>query len=113
MGTRLAQVVTNAWLRRFINLECFVLSGMPASDTITAEMAFMFMERNKAGSSIDYPMGGSAAIVDALVRGIEKNGGRVMLRAHVQDIVVEGGRASGVRLKPRGSRGPQDEVRPA
>ena len=39
-----------------------------AADTIAAEMAFMFMERNAGRSSIDYPMGGSASIVAALVR---------------------------------------------
>lgn len=46
------QVVTNPWLRAFIDLECFVLSGMTAKDTIAAEMAFMFMERNSGKSSI-------------------------------------------------------------
>lgn len=96
-----SQVVTDPWLRNFIDLECFVLSGMPAKDTICAEMAFMFMERNKPDSSIDYPLGGSAALVDALVRGIEKNGGRVMLRTPVDTVVMEGGRAAGVRLKAK------------
>lgn len=93
------QVVTDPWLRRFIDLECFVLSGMLAKDTITAEMAFMFQERNKPGSTIDYPMGGSAALVDALVRGITKQGGRVMLRSPVEEVVMEQGRAVGVRLQ--------------
>lgn len=63
------QVVTDPWLRRFLDLECYVLSGMTARDTICAEMAFMFGERNGGGSTIDYPLGGSAAIVDALIRG--------------------------------------------
>lgn len=94
------------WLRNFIDLECYVLSGMLAKDTICAEMAFMFMERNKPGSTIDYPMGGSAAIVDALVRGITKNGGQVLLRTHVEQIVMEQGRAVGVSLKSHnGSQG--------
>lgn len=101
-------MVTDPWLRNFIDLECFVLSGMPAKDTICAEMAFMFMERNKPDSTIDYPLGGSAALVAALVRGIEKNGGRVMLRAPVDTVVMEGGRAAGVRLKSTSG----DEVRP-
>jgi phytoene dehydrogenase-like protein len=35
----------------------------------TAEMAYMFLERNSGHSTIDYPLGGSRAIVDALVRG--------------------------------------------
>eukprot|EP00884_Botryococcus_braunii_P008504 jgi/Botrbrau1/17655/Bobra.0166s0083.1 len=69
------KVVTNKWLRDFIDLECFVLSGMLAKDTITAEMAFMFMERNSGTSTIDYPLGGSRAIVDALVRGLQRYGG--------------------------------------
>ncbi len=63
---------------------------MLAKDTICAEMAFMLMERNRAGSTIDYPLQGSRGIVDALIRGIEKNGGRIMLRARVDDVIVEG-----------------------
>ncbi len=84
------RVVTNPWLRKFLDLECFVLSGMLAKDTICAEMAFMFMERNSGRSSIDYPLGGSKAIVDALLRGIAKHGGRVELRAHVDQVLMQG-----------------------
>jgi phytoene dehydrogenase-like protein len=51
-------------------------------------MAFMFAERNAGRSAIDYPMGGSKAIIDALIRGFRRNGGRVMLRAHVEVRVV-------------------------
>ena len=65
-------------------------SGMLAKDTICAEMAFMFMERNRAGSTIDYPLGGSGAIVAALLRGLERHGGRLLLRARVRDILLEG-----------------------
>lgn len=36
--------------------------------------------------------------------GIQKHGGRVLLRSHVEEVVVEGGRAAGVRL--RGGRAP-------
>lgn len=43
--------------------------------------------------------------VDALVRGIKKHGGRVILSSHVDQVVMEGGRAAGVKLRPRpGSR---------
>ncbi|EFJ44494.1 hypothetical protein VOLCADRAFT_64714 [Volvox carteri f. nagariensis] len=92
--------VSHPWLRSFIDLECFVLSGMTARDTLCAEMAFMFSERNAGRSAIDYPMGGSKAIIDALVRGVEKYGGRLLLRSHVDEILIEGGRAAGVRLRP-------------
>jgi phytoene dehydrogenase-like protein len=65
-------------------------SGMKAKDTITAEMAFMFGERNDGESTIDYPMEGSKAIVEALLRGIKKFGGQVLLSSPVEEIVVEG-----------------------
>jgi hypothetical protein len=48
-------------------------------------------------------LGGSEAIISSLVRGLEKHGGRLLLRAHVDQVVMEGGRAAGVALRPRGS----------
>lgn len=46
-------------------------------------------------------MGGSESIINALIRGLEKNGGRLVLRSHVDQIVMENGRAVGVALRPR------------
>ena len=83
----------------------FVSSGMKAKDTIAAEMAFMFGERNEGKSSIDYPLEGSKSIVDALVRGIKKHGGKVQLRAPVEEIVVEG--SSALPLQSAQSSGSQ------
>ncbi|KAG2487619.1 hypothetical protein HYH03_013758 [Edaphochlamys debaryana] len=97
--------VTHPWLRAFLDLECFVLSGMTARDTLCAEMAFMFAERNLGRSAIDYPMGGSRAIIDALIRGLTKYGGKIQLRSHVDHVLMEGGRAAGVVLRPASSRG--------
>lgn len=96
------QHVSDPWLRKWLDLECYVLSGMLAGDTICAEMAFMFQERHSSTTSIDYPLGGGGAIVDALVRGIKKNGGDIMLSTHVDRVVGDGvgggssGRATGV-----------------
>jgi hypothetical protein len=42
--------------RALIDLECFVLSGMTAKDTLCAEMAFMFEERGRGKGRIDYPV---------------------------------------------------------
>ena len=94
--------VTNPFLKRLLDLECFVLSGMDAASTLALEMAFMFSERGRPDAVLDYPVGGSGAIVDALVRGIEKNGGVVHCNSHVEEILVEGGRAVGVRVRGRG-----------
>ena len=52
---------------------------------------------------MEFPVGGSGAIVEALLRGLAKHGGRLELRAHVAEVLVEGQsdrrRAAGVRLR--------------
>ena len=96
--------VTDPFLTAWLDLECFVLSGMRARDTIAAEMAFMFAERHKqrppSTPAFDYPLGGSSALIDALVRGSTKNGGRLILNTAVDSVCVEGGRAVGVAASP-------------
>lgn len=59
----------------------------------------MFAEWYKPNCSLEYPLHGSGAVVDALVRGLQKFGGRISLRSHVENIVVEDGRAIGVKLR--------------
>ncbi|PSN17638.1 carotene isomerase [filamentous cyanobacterium CCP5] len=90
--------VSDPFIRNWLDLLCFLLSGLPASGTSAAEMAFMFAEWYKPGVCLDYPIGGSAALVAALERGLKSHGGDLRLRAHVDQILVEGGRAVGVRL---------------
>lgn len=97
VGDLMDQTVHDPWVRRLIDLECFLLSGLKAHGTIAPEVAFMFGERSH--SVIDYPIGGSGAIVQALVRGLEKWGGTLRLNAHVEQIVLHQGRATGVRLR--------------
>lgn len=97
MGDFVDETVRDPWLRRLIDLECFLLSGMKAHQTVAPEMAFMFGER--AESVIDYPMGGSGAIVDALVRGIKRWGGQLRLGTHVDKIWVDANQVQGVVLK--------------
>ncbi len=87
----------NPWLKRLLDLECFLLSGLKCEETVAPEMAFMFGER--AESVIDYPVGGSGAIVDALVRGLKRWGGELRLGTPVDKILVENGAARGVVLK--------------
>lgn len=89
---------TASFSQRWLDLLCFCLSGLPADGTITAEMAMMMGEFYDDGAIMDCPIGGSKAIVDALVRGVEKNGGRVFLNSPVAEIKVENGVATGIRL---------------
>ncbi|MEL6261653.1 MAG: NAD(P)/FAD-dependent oxidoreductase [Cyanobacteria bacterium J06626_6] len=97
MGEVMADTVQNPWLKRLLDLECFLLSGMMCSETVAPEMAFMFGER--ANSVIDYPVGGSGALVNALVRGLKRWGGELRLGTHVSRIITENGKATGVQLK--------------
>ena len=91
--------IRDPFIRNWLDLLCFLLSGLPANGTIAAEMAFMFAEWYRPNVVLDYPIGGSGALVDALVRGLEKQGGQLRCNAHVVQVVVEKNRAVGVRLR--------------
>ena len=93
------EVVSDRFIRNWLDLLCFLLSGLPTSGTVAAEMAFMFAEWYKPGVKLDYPVGGSGAIVDALLRSITKQGGKILYNAHVEQVLVGNNRAVGVRLR--------------
>ncbi|MBD2200894.1 MULTISPECIES: phytoene desaturase family protein [Calothrix] len=97
VGKVMDATVKDAWVRRLIDVECFLLSGLKAHGTITPEVAFMLGERSRAG--VEYPVGGSAAIVQALVRGLKRWGGELRLGCHVEQILVESGKVVGIRLE--------------
>ncbi|MEL7333956.1 MAG: NAD(P)/FAD-dependent oxidoreductase [Cyanobacteria bacterium J06560_2] len=92
-------VITDPFARNWLEMLCFLLSGLPASGTSTAEVAFMFADWYRPGVQLDYPVGGSAALVEALARGITKHGGQIKTGAHVAHINTEAGRATGVTLR--------------
>lgn len=52
--------------------------------------------------ALDYPHGGSGALVNALRRGLERRGGQLRRNAHVEEILVQHHRAVGVRLRGGG-----------
>ena len=85
------------FLRQYIDLECFLLSGLKAEGTVAAEWASVFGESDM--TPVEFPRGGSAGLVNTLIRGIEKHGGEVRLRSHVEKLIVEGNEAKGVRLR--------------
>jgi phytoene dehydrogenase-like protein len=66
---------------------------------MNAVMAYMLADWYRPGVTLDFPKGGSGSIVDALVRGVEKNNkSSVHVRSHVKEILVEEGKATGVKL---------------
>ncbi|MBN8563310.1 MAG: NAD(P)/FAD-dependent oxidoreductase [Leptolyngbya sp. UWPOB_LEPTO1] len=93
------KVVSDPFIRNWMDLLCFLLSGLPADSTNAAEVAFMFADWYRPNVQLDYPKGGSGAIVDALVRGLKKFGGKIRLNAHVEKVLVENQKAVGVKLR--------------
>jgi len=91
--------MNDPFLRRLVDLECFLLSGMPADSTPAAEFAAVFGESDTLGRA-DFPSGGSEEIANALVRGLHKHGGDLRLNAHVARIDVDSksNTATGVTL---------------
>jgi len=95
--------IRHPFIRNYMEMLCFLLSGAPASGTMSAEIGYMFDDWYKPNSMLEFPKGGSGAIVDALVRGVKKFGGELRLGTHVEEILVEGEgdkkRAVGVRAR--------------
>lgn len=87
------------FIRNWVDLLSFLLSGVKTNGILSAEMVYMFAEWYKPGSCLEYPLHGTGAVVDALVQGMKKFGGRLSLGSHVEKIVIENDRASGVKLR--------------
>lgn len=87
------------FIRNWLDLLAFLLAGVKTNGILSAEMIYMFAEWYKPGSCLEYPLHGSGAVVNALVQGLQKFGGRISLGSHVQNIIVENDRAVGVKLK--------------
>ena len=83
-------------LLRFIDMECFCWSVMPADRTPMINAGMVFSDRHAGG--INYPKGGVGVIAAKLVAGLERHGGTIRYRARVVKVLLENGKAVGVRL---------------
>lgn len=91
--------IKNDFVKNWLDMLCFLLQGLPAAGTMNAVMAYMLADWYRPGVTLDFPKGGSGAIADALARGVELyNKSRVCVNSHVDEIIVENGKASGVKL---------------
>ncbi|KAH8043594.1 all-trans-retinol 13,14-reductase [Aureococcus anophagefferens] len=92
--------VDDPFLRNYLDLIAFLLQGLPAKGTLTAVMAYMVEDFYREGAVMDFPVGGSKGLIDALVRGVTKREGCDARRStRVEKVVVEGGRAVGVETR--------------
>ncbi|MDB9313805.1 NAD(P)/FAD-dependent oxidoreductase [Spirulina sp. CS-785/01] len=97
VGDIVEKTIQDPWVKRLIDIECFLLSGLNANGTIAPEVAFMLGERSR--TPVEYPVGGSGAIAQALIRGLQRWGGELRLCSPVEKILVESGQVKGVRLR--------------
>jgi phytoene desaturase len=89
-----SQFVENDFLRRCFSFHPLLVGGNPFNTTSIYTMIH-YLEREWG---VHFAMGGTGAIVKALVRLIEELGGTLRLNAEVQEILVSGRRVTGVRL---------------
>ena len=83
-------------LLKFIDIECFCWSVMPAIKTPMINAGMVFTDRHAGG--INYPKGGVGKIAEKLVSGLEKLGSKIRYRANVSKIILENEKAIGVKL---------------
>jgi prolycopene isomerase len=83
-------------LLKFIDMECYCWSVVPADRTPMINAGMVFSDRHYGG--INYPKGGVGQIAQKLVEGLEKAGSNIFYKARVTKIIREQGRAVGVRL---------------
>jgi prolycopene isomerase len=83
-------------LLKFIDIECFCWSVMPAIKTPMINAGMVFTDRHAGG--INYPKGGVGKIAEKLVSGIERLGGNIRYKANVTQILLENKKAIGVKL---------------
>ena len=92
------QHVTVPFLRNFIDTMC-IFCGFPAKGAMTAHLLYILERFFEETAAFSVPIGGTCELGNTLQRGLEKFGGKLQLNAHVDEILVEDGRAVGVRLK--------------
>ena len=98
-GPLVDQHLRDPFLRHWVDLLCFLISGLPMGGTNAAAMATLFGQWFEPDACLDFPKGGSKAVVMALVRGLEAHGGELRLRSRVKRVLLDGERAIGVELE--------------
>ncbi len=87
--------IKNEKLRQVLSFHTLLVGGNPF--TTTSIYCLISYLEQKWG--VKFPMGGVGALVNGLVELIKQQGGEVRFNAEVSEIVVQDGRATGVRLK--------------
>ncbi|NES84568.1 MAG: carotene isomerase, partial [Moorea sp. SIO2B7] len=95
-GDLARRYISDPQLLKFIDMECYCWSVVPASHTPMINAGMVFSDRHYGG--INYPKGGVGCIAQKLVEGLEKAGSNIQYKARVTKIILENGKAVGVKL---------------
>ena len=90
-----AQFIQDDFLRQCFTFHPLLVGGNPF-DTTSIYALIHFVERQYG---VHYALGGTGAIVAGLGRLIAELGGKIHLNAEVDEILTEGRRVTGIRLK--------------
>ncbi|WP_036485329.1 carotenoid isomerase [Myxosarcina sp. GI1] len=96
VGDLARRYISDLKLLKFIDMECYCWSVVPASHTPTINAGMVFSDRHYGG--INYPKGGVGQIAQKLVEGLKKAGGQIRYKARVKEILIENSKAVGVKL---------------
>ncbi len=96
VGDVAKRYISDPELLKFIDIECYCWSVVPADLTPMINAGMVFSDRHYGG--INYPKGGVGQIALKLVEGLEKVGGQIQYKARVKQILLEKGKAVGVEL---------------
>ncbi|NEO92078.1 MAG: carotene isomerase [Moorea sp. SIO3G5] len=96
VGDIARKYISDLELLKFIDMECYCWSVVPADKTPMINAGMVFSDRHYGG--INYPVGGVGKIAQKLVEGLEKAGGQILYKARVGKILLEKGKAVGVQL---------------
>ncbi|PUZ45279.1 hypothetical protein GQ55_8G209200 [Panicum hallii var. hallii] len=83
-------------LLSFIDAECFIVSTVNALQTPMINASMVLCDRHFGG--INYPVGGVGGIATSLADGLVEKGSEIRYKANVTNVILENGKAVGVRL---------------
>ncbi len=101
----ISKFIENDFLRRVFSFHPLLVGGNPF-DTTSIYAMIHYLEREWG---VHYTMGGTGAIIEAFTQLIEEQGGKIHLEAEVDEILIQNGKASGIRLK-NGERYRADKI---
>ncbi|MTJ53766.1 carotene isomerase [Anabaena sp. UHCC 0253] len=96
VGDVARRYIKDSLLLKFIDIECYCWSVVPAEMTPMINAGMVFSDRHYGG--VNYPKGGVGKIAQKLVAGLEKTGSQIKYQARVTKILTEQGKAIGVQL---------------